>query len=266
VSLKSELRVRTLTALVLIPAVLALVFLGKIYFFLLIVAAFALAQWEFLNLFGVKKALKWYSVFLLGASLFAFSFNLIYLIALCPLLLFLAIPLMWNKGISIKEFALTFFILVYMWMGAASALLIRTRMGYQGILFFLFVIWIFDSMAYIGGYFLGKHKLAEKISPKKTIEGYVYGILFTIPFGYILYHIKVIPPGTTLASTIALTVFISILSQIGDLVESAFKREAGVKDSSNLFPGHGGMLDRVDSIVFTAPYFAIITRILGLWR
>jgi len=153
-----------------------------------------------------------------------------------------------------------------MLIGAISVLLLRTHLGVRGILFFLFIIWIFDSLAYISGSLWGKHKLAEKISPKKTIEGYIYGILLTIPFAYLLFLLKITPPSAELLVTLILTVILSALSQVGDLVESTFKREVGVKDSSNIFPGHGGMLDRIDSIVFTAPYFALITRLFGLWK
>lgn len=264
-SLKAELKIRTLTAIVLIPVVLLLIYLGKFYFTLLVIVAFGLAQWEFLNLYAVKKNLAFYATFLLVTAILGFYFNYTSIVLLSILLLYFPIPILWSRDYKIKEFALTTFIFLYIMIGAISALIIRQKMGIKGILFFLFIIWIFDSMAYIAGYFFGKHKLAEKVSPKKTIEGYIYGILFTIPFGFLLHFLK-ITPSQNLYINITLTVLISILSQIGDLVESAFKREVGVKDSSNLFPGHGGMLDRIDSIIFTAPYFALITRILGLWK
>ncbi len=264
-SLRSELKVRTLAALVLIPTVLLLVYLGGIAFTLLIIAAFTLAQWEFLNLYSVNKKLNVFTSIILLASILSLQFKFYPLTITLLLLLFLPIPVWWSRGITIKEFALSTFIYIYLLLGAFSAILIREKLNFNGILFFLGIIWIFDSMAYISGYFFGKHKLAEKVSPKKTVEGYVYGIIFTIPFGILLYFLK-IRPTNNLPITVILTIFISILSQIGDLVESAFKREVGVKDSSNLIPGHGGMLDRIDSIIFTAPYFALLTWLLGIWK
>ncbi len=264
-SLKAELKVRTLTALFLIPVVLTLIYLGKFYFVLLVMTAFGLAQWEFLNLHSVKKNLAIYTTFLLVIALLGYYMRYPLLILIVILLLYFPIPILWSRDYKIKEFALAVFIFVYTITGAISVLIIREKLGIRGIFFFLFLIWIFDSMAYIAGYFFGRHKLAEKVSPKKTIEGYIYGILFTIPFGFLLHFLK-ITPSHNIYYNIALTIIISILSQIGDLVESAFKREVGVKDSSNLFPGHGGMLDRIDSIVFTAPYFALITWILKIWR
>jgi len=265
-SLKSELKKRTITALFLIPAVLLIIYLGNICFTILVIIAFGLSEWEFLNMFNVKVPLRIYSILLLVVPILLYFFNLKYFIFLSPLLIFLPIPILWNRGISIREFALSTFILIYMLIGAISVLLLRTHLGVRGILFFLFIIWIFDSLAYISGSLWGKHKLAEKISPKKTIEGYIYGILLTIPFAYLLFLLKITPPSAELLVTLILTVILSALSQVGDLVESTFKREVGVKDSSNIFPGHGGMLDRIDSIVFTAPYFALITRLFGLWK
>ncbi|MDI6850407.1 MAG: phosphatidate cytidylyltransferase [bacterium] len=264
-SLKAELKVRTITALLLIPVVLLLIYLGKFYFVLLVMIAFGLALWEFLNLYLVKKNLAIYTISLLIIAISGFYSGYPLIILITILLLYLPIPILWSRDYKIKEFALTVFIFLYTIIGAVSALIIREKLGIQGMLFFLFVIWIFDSMAYIAGYFFGRHKLAEKVSPKKTIEGYIYGVLFTIPFGFLLHYLK-ITPSNNIYFNIGLTIIISILSQVGDLVESAFKREVGVKDSSNLFPGHGGMLDRIDSIIFTAPYFALTTWILGIWR
>ncbi|MEO0258541.1 MAG: phosphatidate cytidylyltransferase [candidate division WOR-3 bacterium] len=264
-SLKDELRIRSLVAVVLIPIVLLLVFLGRVYFTTLVAVAFTLAAWEFLNLYKVNMVERYLVVFMLALSIYLAYFGLWQWLLLVFLLFFLPIPLTWNKGVSIVEISLSHFILLYTLVGAISAILIREKLGFGGIAFFLGVIWIFDTMAYLCGYFFGKHKLAVKISPKKTVEGYIYGIFTTLPFGYILHMIKLSPFKSTWQALL-FTVILSFLSQIGDLVESTFKRETGVKDSSNIFPGHGGMLDRIDSIVFTAPYFALLTWVFGIWK
>lgn len=108
-----------------------------------------------------------------------------------------------------------------------------------------------DIMAYFTGYFFGKHKLCPKISPKKTIEGSIGGILGSVLlcglFGYF------IMPGIMLHCMI-IGVMGGIVSQFGDLTASLFKRKMGIKDYGNLIPGHGGVLDRIDSVLFTAPF------------
>ncbi len=122
--------------------------------------------------------------------------------------------------------------------------------------------WITDSFAYFCGSFFGKHKLIPKISPKKTVEGSVGGTVFCAIFcaiyGFIVDSI------TTLSvNYVALVIsglFLSIISQIGDLNASYIKRTHEIKDFGNLFPGHGGMLDRFDSVIAVVPFLYILTR------
>lgn len=128
-----------------------------------------------------------------------------------------------------------------------------------GILIWLIVITAFgtDVMAYFSGYALGKHKLCPKISPKKTIEGSVGGILGSVilsgVFGYFF-------ASEILVHCLIIGVLGGIVSQFGDLTASIFKRKMGIKDYGNLIPGHGGILDRFDSVLFTGPmvYYYIV--------
>ena len=117
-------------------------------------------------------------------------------------------------------------------------------------LFYLFIVWANDVFAYLVGVTMGKHRLCERISPKKSWEGFFGGILGAIGVGalgaYFLdgrYEIW-----------ISLAAIIAITGVLGDLVESMFKREAGVKDSGNIMPGHGGVLDRFDALLVSAPF------------
>jgi phosphatidate cytidylyltransferase len=113
------------------------------------------------------------------------------------------------------------------------------------------IIWIGDSVAYYVGRALGRHALAPKVSPKKTIEGAAAGFIGSVVAG-IIGAFLLGEPWLRVAGVSAAT---AIAGQVGDLAESVLKRSAGVKDSSSILPGHGGILDRLDSLFFAAPIF-----------
>lgn len=115
----------------------------------------------------------------------------------------------------------------------------------------LLMNWLNDSGAYFSGSFFGKHKLFPRISPKKTWEGTIGGAVVTFVVAYIL---SIFITDITLAQWMVLAVIVSIFGTIGDLVESMFKRSLSIKDSGNLLPGHGGMLDRFDAFIFIIPF------------
>ena len=128
------------------------------------------------------------------------------------------------------------------------------------------LIWTNDTFAYIVGKSIGKHKLFERISPKKTIEGFIGGIVFAVFAGFLIskFYIKAnyeISDKSILIWTI-IAVLVGIIGTIGDLIESKFKRIAGVKDSGKIMPGHGGILDRLDSVIFVAPFVFLFYQIL----
>jgi phosphatidate cytidylyltransferase len=128
------------------------------------------------------------------------------------------------------------------------------------ILFIFVMIWSSDSMAYLFGRFFGKRPLAPTLSPKKTIEGMIGGVIGTIVIGLIANHYWGLMP-VHIAASLALSV--SITAPLGDLVASAVKREAGVKDSGVFLPGHGGALDRLDSFITAAPVALILYQYLS---
>ena len=115
----------------------------------------------------------------------------------------------------------------------------------------LVLVWVSDTFAFFGGKLFGKHKLAERISPKKTWEGSIIGFLFTMLSGVVIWMF--IYPDFTVWHWLSVTLIIGFFAQLGDLFESNLKRSVKVKDSSNLIPGHGGALDRFDSILFAVP-------------
>jgi phosphatidate cytidylyltransferase len=132
--------------------------------------------------------------------------------------------------------------------------------GFKYIMMILITIWICDTFAYTFGILLGKHKLYEKVSPNKTIEGGIAGLIGAILIIIVVKIFNILPLDWFSAIIIGTTV--GIFGQMGDLVESWFKRDAGVKDSSTLLPGHGGMLDRFDSLLFLSPIILILTYLL----
>ncbi|MFC6877607.1 phosphatidate cytidylyltransferase [Flavobacterium myungsuense] len=128
------------------------------------------------------------------------------------------------------------------------------------------LIWTNDTFAYIVGKSIGRTKLFERISPKKTIEGFFGGIIFAIIAGYLIskYYIKAsaqFSDKSILIWTI-IALIVGIIGTVGDLIESKFKRIAGVKDSGIIMPGHGGILDRLDSVIFVAPFVFLFYKIL----
>jgi len=116
------------------------------------------------------------------------------------------------------------------------------------------IIWSSDTFAYLTGKYLGKHKLAEKISPKKTIEGLLGGLLGSLLVAFLIMKYTDWNSEIDLYRFLALALLIVITGTLGDLLESRFKRLAGVKDSGNIIPGHGGVLDRLDSFILAIPF------------
>lgn len=145
-----------------------------------------------------------------------------------------------------------FAILGVLYVGIGFLYLIETREAHLAFLVFaLMVVWTTDSGAYFTGRKFGKRKLWPEISPNKTIEGFFGGIIWAIAAALIYNYF--VDLGTPLLLLIAVTIAASIFGQMGDLVESALKRHFNVKDSGTILPGHGGMLDRFDSILFVMP-------------
>lgn len=262
---------RIVTALVLLPVVLVLVWMGdRTWLFLLGVLPFALlALWEYLEL--VDRA---------GSAPVRLP---VYLVALGVLLVGAYVPahlLAAIVGGSLLLFVFTIagremtaevlpasaagtFGLLY--VAVPFALLLDLRAGEQGrwiVLYLLLLVWAGDTAAYFAGRALGRHKLAPRLSPGKTVEGTVASLLASVAVGFWLFHRWF--DSFEAAHALLLPLVVNIAAQFGDLAESALKRGAGVKDSSALFPGHGGVLDRVDSLLFAVPvvwyYWNALTR------
>jgi phosphatidate cytidylyltransferase len=148
---------------------------------------------------------------------------------------------------------------VYIFGGWKCAILLRDASPYW-LLFALAINWVGDISAYYVGKNLGVHKLARQISPGKSWEGAIASIVVSIAFGVI--YLSRFSPLMPAIQAIALSVLANVAGQLGDLAESALKRGAGVKDSGTILPGHGGLLDRVDSALFTMPAVYVYLRLV----
>ncbi|MFV0541682.1 MAG: phosphatidate cytidylyltransferase [Aestuariibaculum sp.] len=121
------------------------------------------------------------------------------------------------------------------------------------------LVWVNDSFAYLVGKNFGRQKLFEKISPKKTVEGFLGGLFFSCIASYFISHYT---QTLNFSYWLILSIIVSVFGTLGDLIESKFKRQANVKDSGTIMPGHGGLLDRLDSIIFAGPFIYLFLRII----
>lgn len=123
----------------------------------------------------------------------------------------------------------------------------------------LLLIWVNDSFAFLIGKNFGKRKLFESVSPKKTIEGFIGGLLFAVLMSFI---ISIYSKDFSFLNWMIIAIIISVIGTIGDLIESKFKRFANIKDSGTIMPGHGGILDRLDSLLFVAPFVYLYVKFI----
>lgn len=139
----------------------------------------------------------------------------------------------------------------------ASDISVDPYHGAKLVLYVCFLVWAADSGAYFAGKSLGKRKMAPHVSPNKTIEGLIGGIIAALIVGWLFagwFDIQFTSP----LHMVIITLITVVISVLGDLVESMFKRVSGIKDSSNIIPGHGGILDRIDSLTAAFPVFALL--------
>jgi phosphatidate cytidylyltransferase len=138
----------------------------------------------------------------------------------------------------------------------ASVVAIRMRFGFGWAILAFVVTWMNDTFAYFAGRFLGRHRMFPRVSPKKTWEGFAGGAVGSVVAALVL--LAIFPagwlPGLDVAGCVGLGLGAAVVGPIGDLAESMLKRAAGVKDSGRLIPGHGGLLDRIDALLFVGPW------------
>ncbi len=259
-----SLLVRTLTASVLIPVTLLFLWLDRILILVFVLAIINLCLIEFLRFCHRKDIYPYPACLFIVANIVPivvyFSSIPIYLLALSFIYIALLSLLRFDKKKFLEQVSITIFAIIYLSILPTSLIMLR-RVGFKLCLFPMILTWIFDTGAYLIGAPIGRTKLALVISPKKSYEGIIGGLLVTFPATILLNHW--FKTTFSIFDIIFLTIGIAILSTIGDLFESAFKREADLKDTSGIFPGHGGALDRIDSLLFTIPFFYLFLKLRG---
>lgn len=270
---------RVLMALWGIPLILFLSYKGGMFFLLLILVINAMALWEFYSIYGErnyhayrKMALIFSTIFILAS--FRLPYDLIFTLFLVIMLLIFLRHLKISEPLSTINTAITINGLIYISLFLVILLILRLNFeNWIGISvssnvggrFFVLLwagIWLCDTAAYFGGRLLGKHKLSPRTSPNKTVEGALFGFIASVlVFGLVgpLFMNELNPVFLWISGLI-----VGIFGQLGDLVESRYKRDAGVKDTSTLLPGHGGFLDRFDSLIFVSPFLFILFRYLSV--
>jgi phosphatidate cytidylyltransferase len=264
---------RVITSVIAIPVVLAFVWLGGWWGFAAATLAVILTVYELHNmmlhegyrpLIVVSFAL---SILFLVAAMLPQQRLILLEIGLSAALLITLPLLFFRKKLegAMVDWSLTLAIPVYLGWPLSVFLLLRGYQvgispGFWWVLTVFLGVWGFDSGAFFAGHFFGRHKLAPAISPAKTWEGAVGGVVLSIAAALLF---TTLPLGVPWYLAILLGVLIGVAATLGDLAESLIKRQTHVKDSGQFMPGHGGVLDRVDSLLFAVIVVYIFAQLLG---
>ena len=269
-----NLIVRTISGVVLLGIVLGAAFGGPYAYGSFLLLIVVVGMWEFYNIAAATGAVPHRTLGLAaGIVLFVTSFflfhgfvsmsqsesgvdmligGILYFAALIPLCFI--VELFHESETPLRNVATTlmgiFYVAFPMSLMLFIPVLITGEWKPEAFLFYLFIVWGNDVFAYLTGIAIGKHKMSPRISPKKSWEGFAGGIVGAIAMGAVGSFVV----GGSLGMWLGLAAVVAITSVFGDLVESMFKREAGIKDSGKIMPGHGGVLDRFDALLISSPF------------
>ncbi len=261
------LKLRVITALILAPLALWAIWASPtLYFSIGVAAIIAFGAWEWGRLCGLHAMVGrlFYFVFIalllvathfllqqgISPMLFLLPSLLWWLVALISVLIYPRNAGLWRQPL-VRGVA-GVFVLVPTWVALS---LLHQRFGPGFVILLMMLIWAADTGAYFAGRAFGKHKLAPKVSPGKTWEGVIGGVLLALLIALIA--TRWLSPADGMPAYLVLVALTVGLSILGDLMESLCKRVAAVKDSGDLLPGHGGVLDRIDSLTAAAPIFTL---------
>ena len=271
-----NLIVRTISGVVLLGVVLAAAYGGKYAYGAFLLLIVVVGMWEFYNIAAATGAtprrtlglaagiVHFVTAFVLfegfvdadtqgtGDGVHMLIGGVLYFTALIPLCF--VVELFFDSETPLRNVATTimgiFYVAYPMSLMLFIPAFITTPWKPEAFLFYLFIVWGNDVFAYLTGIAFGKHKMAPRISPKKSWEGFFGGIAGALAMGAVGSYVV----GGSLGMWLGLAAVVAITSVFGDLVESMFKREAGIKDSGKIMPGHGGMLDRFDALLISSPF------------
>jgi len=272
--MKSNLFTRVVVAFVFAPLIIYITLLGKLPFLILIEILIILGLWEFFRLSQAKNseipkiplivlgAFLGLSAYLWGERVFLFFIlGILYLSALILVIKGKTEGATSNLALSLLGFFYVAGLFSYLILlremspeiipDRFSSLTTSYKIGGVWIVYLLLCIWSCDTFAYFIGAPLGKHPLSPRVSPKKTVEGFGGGILGAIAAAFFSHFVFF--SSAQLKDLLIISLIVAFVGQVGDLTESLFKRDAQFKDTSNIIPGHGGILDRFDSLLFVSP-------------
>ncbi|NLJ80555.1 MAG: phosphatidate cytidylyltransferase [Firmicutes bacterium] len=252
---------RIITAIVGIPVIIAGLYFGGVFWKLVVFFLVLGGLWEFSTMGESPVYPDFLLAFGLSFLLLTYSGNIgkgnIFLIWLVLQIFYYLLRATFH---GLCNFSAAFNLLGVFYVAVPLSFLwsVRAQFGFAWALFGFLVTWATDTGAFFGGRRLGKKQLAPRISPNKSVEGAGFGLFAALIVGIIFAYLT--KKSTLLVGGLA--ILLSVFGQVGDLVESAFKRERALKDSGSLLPGHGGILDRFDSLGFVFPLLYILLSLL----
>ncbi|OFX51189.1 MAG: hypothetical protein A2066_13620 [Bacteroidetes bacterium GWB2_41_8] len=270
-----KLITRTATGIVLVLVILAAIFAGQYSYAVLFLLILSGGLFEFSKLYK-KSEIKpnvWLS-YMISFLLFGISFFVAkgilgtsYFLLLFPFfLIIMAAELYRKKQKPLENIAVTIFSIVYLAIPISllnflvfTEILPGSNFSPKLLIALFAIIWTYDSGAYLFGVSMGKHRLFERISPKKSWEGAIGGTFTALLAAYIISNLI---PEIQIIHWMAISILTVVSSTYGDLTESMFKRYFGIKDSGQILPGHGGVLDRFDSLLFAVPVIVLYLKII----
>lgn len=257
---------RLIVAAALLPALyFYIMYLSSEYFLFLLILMSVIAIREFYSMYHIERLLQYIGL-ISGILILSISYISKVLLADIIILSFIVMAgvrlfLKRNPRSSLSDISPPVLGLLYI----PCLLIFQTRLrefGPEWIIFLYAVVWTADTFAYYIGTLIGERKLYVEVSPNKTLSG-TFGSLIGGAVGAMLIKTALIP-ALTMSSALIIGITIGIVSIVGDLVESMFKRDAGVKDSGVIIPGHGGILDKIDGILFAGPILYWILTSMGI--
>ncbi|HEX9306477.1 MAG TPA: phosphatidate cytidylyltransferase [Anaeromyxobacter sp.] len=268
---RRNLLLRVASAVVLFPLAVWLTFVGGTPFALLAAAGAAVAAGELVLMFSGLGVGELFGIAVAGAiplmAAFGHSGELLPgwsgLALAGATVILLAVFLFRQEPLEEIPRSVAIVTLAWLYCGLLIAALVglRLRHGVPWVILAFVVTWANDTFAYFTGHAFGRHKLYERISPKKTWEGFAGGAIGSV-VGALVTRWLLLRPELSADAAVAIGIGGAVLGPLGDLAESMVKRAAGVKDSSRIIPGHGGLLDRIDALLFVAPWVYVCAQYL----